>query len=74
MKSSPQSRLKAIHEIQLSAAASVVQPGGTESKQGPNITTPSQAESLLAAEKRTLEMMANGSSLSRGPERFVRRY
>src|SRR5690349_22675206 len=29
-----------------------------------NATTPSQAESLLAAEKRTLEMMANGASLS----------
>ncbi len=29
-----------------------------------NTTNPSQAESLLAAEKRTLEMMANGASLS----------
>jgi PAS domain S-box-containing protein len=33
-------------------------------KQGRNIETPSQAESLLAAEKRTLEKMANGASLS----------
>ena len=30
----------------------------------PNTTTPSQAESLLSAEKRTLEMLANGASLS----------
>src|SRR5229473_6177333 len=64
MSSSPESRLKPDHEIQLSAAASVVQPAESESKQGPNTTTPSQAESLLAAEKRTLEMMANGASLS----------
>ena len=64
MSGSPESSLKPDHEIQLSAAASVVQPGGTESKQAPNTTTPSQAESLLAAEKRTLEMMANGASLS----------
>src|SRR6266852_3099186 len=64
MKSFPESRLKPDHTIQLGAAASVVQPAGSESKQGPNITSPSQAESLLAAEKRTLEMMANGASLS----------
>src|SRR5882724_3298728 len=68
MKSSPKSRLKPDHEIQFSKAVSVVQPAGSESrsesKQGPNTTTPSQAESLLAAEKRTLEMMANGASLS----------
>jgi formate hydrogenlyase transcriptional activator len=63
MKSSPESRLKPIHEIQLSNAARA-QPAGSELKQGPNTTTPSQAESLLAAEKRTLEMMANGASLS----------
>jgi PAS domain S-box-containing protein len=64
MKSLPESHLKPEHEIQLGAAASVVQPAGSESKQGPNTATPSQAESLLAAEKRTLEMMANGASLS----------
>src|SRR5258708_17405215 len=34
-----------------------------QAKIEPNTTTPSQAESLLAAEKRTLEMMANGASL-----------
>src|SRR5260370_795612 len=64
MKSSPESRLKPDHEIQLSDAASVARPFGAESKQGPITTTLSQAESLLAAEKRTLEMMANGASLS----------
>src|ERR1700675_4683834 len=64
MKSFPESRLKPDHEIQLSAAASVVQPAGSESNQGTNTTRPSHAESLLAAEKRTLEMMANGASLS----------
>src|SRR5260370_36128077 len=63
MSSSPGSRLKPDHEIQLSAAASVVQPAVSKSNQGPNATIPSQAESLLAAEKRTLEMMANGASL-----------
>jgi formate hydrogenlyase transcriptional activator len=36
----------------------------SESKDGLSVTSPSQAESLLAAEKRTLEMMANGASLS----------
>ena len=64
MKSFPESRLKPDHEIQLSDAVSVVQPAGSESKEGLNTTTPSQAESILAAEKRTLEMMANGASLS----------
>src|SRR2546427_653432 len=64
MKSFPESRLKPDHEIQLSDGASAAQPAESESKQGPNTTTPSQAESLLAAEKRTLEMMANGASLS----------
>jgi hypothetical protein len=65
--SSPEARLKPDHEIQLSDSAGVVQPVGSESKQGPNTTNPSQAESLLAAEKRTLEMMANGASLSEVP-------
>ena len=53
--SSAESRLK---------SDGVVQPAACESKEGPDTTTASQAESLLAAEKRTLEMMANGSSLS----------
>jgi GAF domain-containing protein len=60
----PESRLDPDHETQLSVAASVVQPAGSESIHGPNTTSPSQAESLLSAEKRTLEMMANGASLS----------
>src|SRR6266852_408034 len=64
MMSSPDLRLKPDHEIQLSDAAGVVQPAGSEFKQGRNTTSPSQAESLLAAEKRTLEMLANGASLS----------
>jgi hypothetical protein len=63
--SSPDSRLKPDHEIQLSSPASVVQPAQSESKQGPNATTLSQAESLLAAEKRTLEMMAKAQACQR---------
>jgi GAF domain-containing protein len=63
MKSSPESPFKPYHETQLSDAAGMMQPAEPELKQGPN-TAPSQAESLLAAEKRTLEMMANGASLS----------
>jgi formate hydrogenlyase transcriptional activator len=62
--SSPESRLKPDHEMQLSDAVGVVRAGRSESKQGANTTSASQAESLLAAEKRTLEMMANGVSLS----------
>jgi PAS domain S-box-containing protein len=62
--SSLESRLTPDHEIQPSDAAVVVRPTGSESKQGPKTATPSPAESLLAAEKRTLEMMANGASLS----------
>src|SRR6266481_3905306 len=64
MMSSPELRLKPDHEIQLGDATSVVRPAGSVSKPGPNTTAPSQVESLLAAEKRTLEMMANGASLS----------
>src|SRR6266478_2411194 len=64
MMSSPEPRLKRDHEMQLNDAADVVQVAVSESKQGAHTTTPSQAESLLAAEKRTLEMMANGASLS----------
>jgi PAS domain S-box-containing protein len=64
MMSSPESRLKPNPEIPLSDVAGVVPPAETESKRGPDTRTPSQAESLLAAEKRTLEMMANGASLS----------
>jgi formate hydrogenlyase transcriptional activator len=59
MKISPESPDR---ETQLSDAAGRPQPATSESKA--NTTTASQAESLLAAEKRTLEMMANGASLS----------
>jgi len=38
----------------------VMRPIASGSKETRNTTTLSQAESLLAAEKRTLEMMANG--------------
>src|ERR1700731_319157 len=64
MMSPPESRLTPDYEIQTTGAAAVVQPAGSQSKQGRNTATPSQAESLLAAEKRTLEMMANGASLA----------
>jgi hypothetical protein len=60
---SAESRLKPNHKIELSHTAGVVQPVGSESKQGPNTRTAAQAESLLAAEKRTLEMTADGASL-----------
>ena len=67
---SAESQLEMGHKIQRSDATSVMRPVGSESKREPNTTTASQAESRLAAEKRTLEMMANGP-LFRGPERFV---
>jgi GAF domain-containing protein len=62
--SSPEPRLKPDHEMQVSDATSVVQSDGSESSLGRNATAASRAESLLAAEKRTLEIMANGASLS----------
>src|SRR4029077_13025867 len=62
--SSGESRLKPNHKIQGSHAAGLVHPASSESKQGPNARTASQAESLLAAEKRTLEMIADGASLN----------
>src|ERR1700736_6558778 len=61
--SSGESRLMPNHKIQGSHAAGVVLPASPESKQGPNTRSASQAESLLAAEKRTLEMIADGASL-----------
>jgi PAS domain S-box-containing protein len=61
--SSEESRLKPNPKMQLSHVAGVVQPAGSESKHAPNTRTVSQAESLLAAEKRTLEMIADGASL-----------
>jgi hypothetical protein len=50
--SSAESRPKPDHKTQFSHAAGVVQPSGSESKEVPNTRTASQAESLLAAEKR----------------------
>ena len=68
--SSPESRLKPDHEIQLSDTASGVQPAGSESKQGPNTTTSSKAESLLAAEKRRLEMTPNEQNKAQSTSYF----
>ena len=48
----------------INGTASDVQLAEPDPNEGPNTTTPSQAESLLAAEKRTLEMLANGASLA----------
>jgi hypothetical protein len=50
--SSAESRLKPDHKIQLSHAACVVQPAGSQSKEGPSTTTASQTEFLVAADKR----------------------
>jgi formate hydrogenlyase transcriptional activator len=61
--SSADSQLKMDHKTQHRDATIVVRPVDSESKQGPNARTASQAESLLAAEKRTLEMIADGASL-----------
>jgi len=63
MKTSPESRLNPIPEVNLSDAASVAQSPGSQSTPA-NTTSPPQAESLLTAEKRTLEMIANGASLA----------
>src|SRR5579862_6875703 len=60
---SAESQLEMGHKIQRSDAAGVEHPASAESKERPCTTTASQAESLLAAEKRTLEMIADGASL-----------
>ena len=62
--SSPEPRLKPDHDIQVSDATSVVLSDGSASSLGRNATAASQAGSVLAAEKRTLEMMANGATLA----------
>ena len=49
--SSAELRPEPDHKIQLSHAAGVVPPAGSESKEGLNTTTASQAESLLGMEK-----------------------
>jgi hypothetical protein len=61
MKSLPESPYPEIISVTLPGAA---QPAESESKPVPNVAAPSLAESLLAAEKQTLEKMANGASLS----------
>jgi len=60
---SAEPQLEMGHKIQRSDAAGVEHPASAESKEGPCTRTKSQAESLLAAEKRTLEMIADGASL-----------
>src|SRR3984893_7771276 len=62
--SSAGSRLRPDYKIQLSHTTGVAQQAGSESKEGPSTTTASLAESLLAAEKRTLEMIADGANLT----------
>jgi formate hydrogenlyase transcriptional activator len=64
MKSSPESHHEQDQEVRLNNTTSMAQPAGSESKHAPNPAAASRAESLLTAEKRTLEMMANGASLS----------
>jgi hypothetical protein len=49
--SSAELRPKPDHKIQLGHAAGVVPPAGSESKEGLNTTTASQAESPLGVEK-----------------------
>src|SRR5580692_2235118 len=51
-------------DMHFNDAANATQPAEPDSKTAPNIAVPSQAESLRAAEKQTLEKMANGASLS----------
>jgi molybdopterin-guanine dinucleotide biosynthesis protein len=63
--SSAESGLEPGDKIELRHAAGVVQPADSESKEGPNTSTASHAESLLAAEKRTLQMIADGASLKK---------
>jgi len=62
--SSAESRPEPDNKIQLRYTAGVVQPDGSESKEGPNARIALRAESLLAAKKRTLEMIADGASLN----------
>jgi PAS domain S-box-containing protein len=60
---SGESQFEMGHTIQRSDAAGVEHPASAESKEDPCTRTTSQAESLLAAEKQTLEMIADGASL-----------
>ena len=60
---SAESQLEMGDKIHRSDVACVEHPAKAESKEGACTRTTSQAESLLAAEKRTLEMIADGASL-----------
>jgi len=65
MLSSPDSRLRPEDEAPLKAnGVRAAHPMESESKQTPGASVQERPESLLAAEKRTLEMIANGASLS----------
>src|ERR1700730_5285956 len=66
------SRLKPDYRIQLSHAAGVVQLAGSESKEGPSTTTASQAESLLAAEKRAYGTNTDLGERKRANEQSLR--
>ncbi|HTC13980.1 MAG TPA: sigma 54-interacting transcriptional regulator, partial [Chthoniobacterales bacterium] len=61
--SSAESGVTLDHKIDLGRLGSVVRPADCECKEGPSTRTASHSESLLAAEKRTLEMIAGGASL-----------
>jgi len=61
--SSAESGVTLDHKIDLGRLGSVVRPAECECKEGPSTRTASHSESLLAAEKRTLEMIAGGASL-----------
>ncbi len=62
--SSAESRPEPEDKIQLRYTAGLAQPDGSASKEAPNARIALQAESLLAAKKRTLEMIADGASLN----------
>jgi PAS domain S-box-containing protein len=65
MLSSPDSRLRPEDEAPLKAnGVRAAHPMESESRQMPGASVQERPESLLAAEKRTLEMIANGASLS----------
>ncbi len=60
---SAESQLDIGHKMQRRDAPGVKHPASAEPKEGPCTRATSQAEFLLAAEKRTLEMIADGASL-----------
>jgi PAS domain S-box-containing protein len=65
MMSSPDSRLRPEDETPLKAeGVRAAHPMEPESKQAPDASAQERTESLVAAEQRTLEMIANGAGLS----------